>query len=132
MKDVGGSEAVAVGRVVRPGSTRGRLVKLGITMREFDLPPIGDGVLIGRRAAIGPRGLFEAIDRMLPGLYQLLPVEGHPVVEAVIVRSAKLRIVEQGTLVELFLRQAEALMTEGTIIRVDVDCEVAVQVEIEA
>ncbi|MBN1605874.1 MAG: hypothetical protein JW940_04545 [Polyangiaceae bacterium] len=130
MDDAGSKDVVTVG-AGRPAPGRGCLVKLGLTMREFDLPPIGDGVLIGRRAAIGPRGLYEAIDRMLPGAYELVAVEGHAVVEAVIVRSAKLRIVQKKTLVDLFLRHAEALMTESTIIRVDLECEVTVRMELE-
>lgn len=102
-----------------------------MSLREFELPPIGDGVLVGRRAAIGPRGLFEAIDRMLPGQYQLVTVE-HPTTEAVIFRASKTKALPQEKLVALFLRQGETLMSETMILRVDVEFEVRLWLEVEA
>lgn len=117
-------------QVVESNADRRRQVRAALTLREFDLPPIGDGVLIGRRAAIGPRGLFEAIDRMLPGQYQLVSVE-HPTTEGVIFRTSKTKAVPQDKLVALFLRQGEALMSETTILRVDVDFEVRLWLEVE-
>ena len=40
-------------------------------MKEFDIPPIRDAVVLGRRASIGPKGLFESLDRMVPDAYEL-------------------------------------------------------------
>jgi hypothetical protein len=117
-------------RTIDSSRSRHKQVQLTLTIREFDLPPIGDGVLIGRRAAIGPRGLFEAIDRMLPGLYELVFVE-HPIVEAVIVSLRKTRVVPRDRLIALLLRQGEHLVSESTILRIDVDFEVRVQLEVE-
>ena len=114
-----------------PRRPSGRQVRLALRLREFDLPPIGDGVVIGKRAPIGPVGLFEAIDRMLPGAYELVPVEGHAIAEAVIIHKRRFRLVERERLASILCSHAEPLMTETMVVRVEVDSEVTVNLEIE-
>ena len=109
----------------------GRRVRLDLTMREFDLPPIRDGLVIGRRAPIGPHGLFEALDRMLPDTFELVPVDQHPQVEAVIIRRTRFQFLDRSKLVSLFVRHAEALMHESTVIEVELTGEVSVTLEME-
>ena len=100
-------------------------------MREFDLPPIRDGVVVGRRAAIGPTALFDAVDRMLPGMFELVNVEGHSVIEAVIIRKDRLRMVDRQRLVDIFKQHAESLMTDTSIVQVEVDGELSVRLDLE-
>lgn len=121
----------AVAPLVSKPSGPGRQVRLALTMREFDLPPIRDALVIGRRAPIGPRGMFEALDRMLPDTFELVSVEEHPKIEAVIIRKTRFRFLERGKLVALFVHHAEALMHESTLIEVELNGEVSVRVELE-
>lgn len=106
-----------------------RQVKLTLRLRDFDLPPIRDAVVIGRRAPIGPHGLFESLDRMVPDGYELIPVDGHPVVEAAIIRKRCFRLLDRERLLALLIRNAEPLMHESAIIQIELDGEVSVQVE---
>jgi hypothetical protein len=125
------SESVDATRRMGDGASSSRHVRLSLTLREFALPPVRDGVVIGKRAAIGPRGLFEALDRMLPGIYELVSVTGHEVVEAVIVRKSRFRLVERERLVRLCLRHAEPLMDDSTVMEVVVEGEILIRVEHE-
>jgi hypothetical protein len=124
------AETLETALVVRP--TPGRQVRLSLTLREFDIPPIRDGLVLGRRAAIGPRAMFEALDRMLPDVFELIPVADHPKVEAVIVRKARFRLLERERLADLFVRHADALMHETTLVEVELAGEVSVRVELES
>lgn len=108
-----------------------RQLRLALRMREFDLPPIRDGVVIARRAPIGPVALFDAVDRMLPGLYELVPVDGHALIEAVIVRKSRMQLVDRARLVEIFKRHAEPLMSDTSIVQVEVEGELSVRVELD-
>jgi len=112
-----------------PSDTAEPQVRLSVRLREFDLPPVRDGVLVSRRAPIGPRALFEALDRMLPDTYELIPIQGHPTVEAAVVRKSRLRLVSRERLVNLLVRYSEALLNGPTIVQFEIDGEVSVQVD---
>lgn len=103
-------------------------VRLSLRLRDFELPSIRDAVVIGRRAPLGPRGLFESLDRMVPDGYELCPVEGHSVVEAAIIRKGCYRLLDRDRLLALLIRNAEPLMRDSSIIQVELDGEVSVQV----
>ena len=117
------------GRSSRKGN---RQVRLSIRMKEFDIPPIRDAVVLGRRASIGPKGLFESLDRMVPDAYELVPVRDHDVVEAVIVRKRCLGILDKDRIIKLILQHTASLMHDSSIIQVELDSEVIVQMEFES
>lgn len=108
-----------------------RKLRLTLKMCEFSLPPIRDGAVIGRRAAIGPRALFDAVDRMLPGMYELIVVDDHAVIEAIIVRKDRVRLLDRARLLDVFIRHAESLMTDTSIVQVEVDGELSVRMDLE-
>ncbi len=107
----------------------GRKVQLSLRLRDFELPPIRDAVVIGRRAPIGPHGLFESLDRMVPDGYELIPVDGNPLVEAAIVRKGCFNLLDRDRLLALLIQNAEPLMRDSSIIQVELNGEVALQVE---
>jgi hypothetical protein len=113
------------------GTSLERQVRLGLTLRDFDLPPIGDGVVVGTRAPIGCHGLFESIDRMLPGQYELVAVSGNALVEGVILRRSRLKLIPRDRLAALFVGHAETMMTEASIVRVDVEAELRLRMDLE-
>jgi hypothetical protein len=109
-----------------------RQVRLSIRMKEFDIPPIRDAVVIGRRASIGPHGLFESLDRMLPGAYELTAVKDHEIIEAVILRKRCLSILDPDRLIKLIIQHTASLMHDSSIIQVELDSEVIVHMEFES
>lgn len=123
------TESTAVGR---SADRENRQVRLSIRMKEFGIPPIRDAVVIGRRAAIGPQGLYESLDRMLPDTYQLTPVKDHEIIEAVILRKRCLGILDRDRVIKLILQQTAPLMHDSTIIQVELDSEVTVQMELDS
>lgn len=107
-----------------------RSVRASLGFREFQLPPVGDGLLIGKRATIGPTALFEALERMLPGTYERIDVEDG-VVESVIVHKSRLRIMGRDKLVELAVSHGSDLMDETTCLHLSLDAEVTFDVEVQ-
>ncbi|MCB9597103.1 MAG: hypothetical protein H6719_30545 [Sandaracinaceae bacterium] len=108
----------------------GKQVRVMLGFRQFQLPPVGDGLLVGRRASIGPKALFESMERLLPGLYELVTIE-HPVVEAAIVLRSRTRMLGQERLVALLVENGAALMDETACLQVTVDGEVTVSLAVE-
>lgn len=106
-------------------------VRVSLGYRPFQLPPVGDGLLVGKRASIGPTALFESMERLLPGMYELVAVEGHPVVEAAIVLTARFRMLGRDKLIALIVRHGENLMDATSCMQLTIDGEVMVSVAVE-
>jgi hypothetical protein len=106
-----------------------RSVSLVARFASFDLPPVRDAVLLGKKAPIGPQAFHEALEHMLPGIYELVPVE-HNIVEAILVRRDRLKLVSLVELLPVLLSQAEALMDETGCVHATLDVEVQVTVEL--
>ena len=106
-----------------------RNVSIVARFASFDLPPVRDVVLLGRKAAIGPRAFHDALERLLPGVYELVPVE-HEVVEAMLVRRDKLRALKVEELLEVLLPQASGLMDADGSVHATLEVEVAIKMEL--
>jgi hypothetical protein len=105
-------------------------IRFGLTYRQFRLPPVGDGLLIGRRASIGSTGMYEAMERMLPGMYELVPVDS-PTVEAIIILRSQFRLLGREQLVAMLLKHGESLMDPAGCLQVEVSGDVSVSLEVE-
>lgn len=95
-------------------------VEISMRLSEFRLPPVQSALVIGRRAPVGPRAMYQALQAMLPGVYRLVEVD-HPVVEAMVFREADLRRVREQLLVTAVLSQASAFMTETDVLHCALD-----------
>ena len=103
-----------------------RMVKLNMRFTHFQLPPIRDALIIGKKAPVGPNSVARAFQAMVPGVYRLIHVE-HPTIEAVLVRESDLRKVPQKILVPYLLQQAEAIMDETDALHVSLNIEIIVE-----
>ncbi len=116
--------------VMAEAQDHNRQVRLTLGFRHFNLPPVGDGLLVGRRASIGPKALYESMERLLPGLYELVPLE-HEMIEAVIVLRSRLRMLGTDRLIPLLVENAASLMDDTSCLQVTVDGDVTIQVKVE-
>ena len=87
---------------------------------QFELPPIRDAVLVGRRAPVGAKALFQALEDMTPGLYELIQTD-HPVIEAIIIRRSETRKIPKEKLIPLLLKRIAPFMDETDALRVEID-----------
>lgn len=106
-------------------------VRVSLGFRPFQLPPVGDGLLVGKRATIGPTALFESMERLLPDTYELVTLDGHPDIQAAIILKARFRMLGRDRLVELLTVHGEGLMDADQCLQLTIDGEVVVNAEIE-
>lgn len=106
-------------------------IQLSLTYRQFALPPIGDGLLIGRKASIGSNSLFDALERMLPGLYELIKLDEHPDIEAVIILRSQYRFLGRKQLVELVIKHGEGLTDPTSCLQVELRGDVTMSIKVE-
>lgn len=95
--------------------------KAEITMRmaEFEMPPMQDILIVGRRAPIGPEAARRMVDILSPEQYEIINVD-HPVIEAMVVRKALFNMLPQEKLVALLLEEGGKVANESTIIKAQV------------
>lgn len=111
------------------GSGR-RKAELKVHFSEFDLPPMQDVLLIGRRAPIGPEAVRRMVDALAPGQYEVIPVQDSPI-EAVAVKSILFNWISRDILLDFILEEANKLTSEESLIKVKINVTVSVSKEVD-
>lgn len=97
--------------------------KVQMTFSQFQIPPVRDALVVGRRAPIGSNALCRALSVLMPEQFRRIDID-HPVIEAVLVRESDLRKVPAERFISLLVDAAQAIMDEHDVLRVDVNIEV--------
>lgn len=95
-------------------------------VREFVIPPIQDGLVVGREAAIGSAALCRAIRLLVTSPFELVEVEDD-VIGHLLVRSAILRRVPRAALVGFAVRKVKPLMGAEEILHLQIDAELSLE-----
>ena len=62
-------------------------VEINIRFSEFEMPPMQDILLVGKRAPIGPEAARRMVDILSPEQYEIVKIE-HEYIEAVVIRKS--------------------------------------------
>lgn len=79
-------------------------------MSEFEMPPMQDVLIVGRRAPIGPEAARRMVDILSPDQYEIVKVD-HPAIEAMVVRKALFTMLPAEKLIAFLLEEGEGLLT---------------------
>lgn len=106
--------------------------KAEITMRmsEFEMPPMQDALIVGKRAPIGPEAARRMVDILSPDQYEIVKVD-HPAIEAIVVRKALFNMLPQEKLIEIFLEEGGKVANESTIVKTQVNIVLQVSKSID-
>jgi hypothetical protein len=106
--------------------------KAEITMRmsEFEMPPMQDALIVGKRAPIGPEAARRMVDILSPDQYEIVKVD-HPAIEAIVVRKALFNMLPQEKLVGLLLEEGGKVANESTIEKTQVNIVLQVSKSID-
>jgi len=101
--------------------------KAEITARlsEFEIPPMQDILLVGKKAPIGPEAVRHMVDALSPEQYIVIGIS-HAVIEALVVRKSLLQMIAQEQLVSFLVQEAEKIMSEGTVIKAQLNVTIQV------
>ncbi|SCG82862.1 hypothetical protein DW1_1290 [Proteiniborus sp. DW1] len=96
--------------------------KAEINMRfsEFEMPPMQDVLLVGKRAPIGPEAARRMVDILSPEQYEIIRVE-HEYIEAIVVRRSLLNMLSEDKLVSIIMEEGGRIANESMIIKAQVN-----------
>ncbi len=107
-----------------------RKATLSLKISEFEVPPMQDLLIIGKKAPIGPEAVRRMSEALSPGQFTLLKID-HPRIEAVLIRNSLLQMLDQTTLMNIVMEEAERLILDTMVLRSELKIAVSVQREVE-
>lgn len=95
--------------------------KAEITMRlsEFEVPPMQDILIVGKKAPIGLEAARRIVDTMSPEQYEVVKIE-HVAIEALVIRKSLLTMIDKDKLIALILEEGGKITSESTIIKAQI------------
>ncbi|MCM8709429.1 hypothetical protein M2651_00120 [Clostridium sp. SYSU_GA19001] len=106
--------------------------KADISMRfsEFEMPPMQDVLLVGKRAPIGPEAARRMVDVLSPEQYEIIRIE-HEYIEAVVVRKSLLNMLSKDKLIPIIMEEGGRIANESMIIKAQVNITLNVSKSID-
>jgi len=114
------------------GTNNNGTKKANIIMRlsEFEMPPMQDVLIVGKRAPIGPEAARRMVDILSPEQYEIIKID-HPMIEAIVIRKTLLNILEQEKLIEVIMEEGGKIANDYMIIKAQVSITLEVSKSIE-
>ncbi|UUZ80747.1 hypothetical protein LJK88_38965 [Paenibacillus sp. P26] len=107
-----------------------RKATLSLKISEFELPPMQDLLIIGKRAPIGPEAVRRMAEALSPEQFTLVKVD-HSRIQAVLIRNSLLQMLDQRILMNIVMEEAERLINDTMVLRSELKVSVSVQREVE-
>ncbi|MFF0825818.1 hypothetical protein ACFYU8_06665 [Brevibacillus sp. NPDC003359] len=107
-----------------------RKATLSLKISEFEVPPMQDLLIIGRKAPIGPEAVRRMADALSPEQFTLLKMN-HPKIEAVLLRNTLLQMIDEKLLMKIILEEAERMISDSMVLRSELKIALTVQREVD-
>ena len=98
-----------------------------VRIKALEIPPVKDGIVIGRSAPMGADAMMRTLKLMSTELFVHLVITGDNVISDVIVREAVLRKLKEDRLRKFVLKRIKGLMAENELLMLDMEIEVVVE-----
>jgi len=99
---------------------------LSARVSQFDIPPISDGLVIGRESPIGFSAISKALNLLVADNFETIEMEDEAV-SHVIVRRSVLRRIPQDRLVTFIMERVKPLMCAQEVLHLELEVEVVIE-----
>ena len=113
-----------------PASSPSPKFVLQARIKEFAIPPITDGLVIGREASIGTVALQKALNLLIPDHFEHLIIDDE-IIADILIKSILLRRLTKDRLVKFIMGQVKPFMSAQDILQVQLDLEILLTGEVE-
>ena len=91
--------------------------EISIHLSEFEMPPMQDVLIVGKKAPIGPEAAKRMVDVLSPDQYKIIHIDDHPTIEAIVLRKVLLNMISEEKLSEIILEEGERIVDASMIIK---------------
>jgi ribosomal protein S3 len=113
-----------------PRSNYARKAMLSLKFSEFELPPMQDMLIIGKRASIGPEAVRRMAEALSPDQFSIIKIK-HPKIEAVLIRNSLLQMLDEQVLLRIIMEETESMISDTMVLRSELKIEVSVHREVD-
>ena len=96
-----------------------------VRLRALEIPPIKDGLVIGRDAAIGGEAMTRTLRLMTQEKFERILLKDD-VIQEVVIRTAVLRKIGQERLVAFIMKRVKPVMAETELLLLDIEIELII------
>lgn len=111
-------------------SENSKRAEINLRFAEFEMPPMQDALIVGRKAPIGPEAVRRMVDILSPEQYIIEKID-HPEIEALVIRSSLLKMLSKEKLVAVILEEGGKLADEKGVIKAQINITLQVSKSIE-
>lgn len=104
--------------------------EISMKFSEFDMPPMQDVLIVGKRAPIGPEAARRMVDILSPDQYEILKID-HTFVEALVVRKSLLNMLPKDKLIGIIMEEGGKVANESMIIKAQINITLHVSKSID-
>jgi hypothetical protein len=97
-------------------------VVIKMKMREFNIPPINDALVVGKNAPIGTEALRRALSLLHGAPFEMIKIED-PIISEILIRNTILKKIQQDSLLKLIEKRVKPFMSVDEVIHLDINVE---------
>jgi hypothetical protein len=98
-----------------------------VRVKALEIPPIKDGIVIGRDAAIGGEAMARTLRLMTNEKFERFTVPKDDIVQDVILRTSIVRKLGKDRVLKFVLERIKPVMTETELLMLDIDVELVIE-----
>jgi hypothetical protein len=104
--------------------------EISMRLAEFEMPPMQDVLIVGRKAPIGPDAARRMVDILSPEQYVIEKID-HPFIEALVIRKSLIGMLSKDKLISIILDEGSRIADEKTIIKAQINITLQVSKSVE-
>ncbi len=97
-----------------------------VRLKALEIPPIKDGIVIGRDAAMGGDAMLRTLKLMTNEKFERIPLKDD-MIQDVIVRTAVLRKLGAERLLAFVIERVKPVMSENELLMLDIEVELVIE-----
>jgi len=98
-----------------------------VRVKALEIPPIKDGIVIGRDAAIGGEAMVRTLRLMTNEKFERFILPKDDIIQDVILRAAVVRKLGKDRVLKFVMDRIKPVMTETELLMLDIDIELVIE-----
>lgn len=98
-----------------------------VRVKALEIPPIKDGIVIGRDAAIGGEAMVRTLRLMTNEKFERFVLPKDDIVQDVILRSSVVRKLGKERVLKFIMERIKPVMTESELLMLNIDIELVIE-----